>query len=226
GDKCVTSASYDNNTGALTPDNYLITPMVSLATNATSYNIKYWVAPQDPAYYNESYSLMISTTGTNIADFTTLISETLTNTEWVQRTYPLDSYIGQNVFIAFRHHNSTDIYMIKIDDIEIDRTLASDPEVIVPVITQTVLKGNYPNPFNPETSIAFDLATEGNVSIDIYNAKGQKVKTLVNDRYGVGAHSVVWNGKDDNGKNVGSGIYFFNMKSGKYTSTRKMILMK
>jgi flagellar hook assembly protein FlgD len=115
--------------------------------------------------------------------------------------------------------------MIKIDDIEIDRTLASE-EDIIPVVTQTALKGNYPNPFNPETSIAFDLANEEHVSIDIYNIKGQKVKTLANDRFGVGSHSIVWNGKDDSGKNVGSGIYFYNMKSGKYTSTRKMILMK
>ncbi|MCB5251219.1 MAG: T9SS type A sorting domain-containing protein, partial [Candidatus Cloacimonetes bacterium] len=70
------------------------------------------------------------------------------------------------------------------------------------------------------------LANDGNVAIDIYNIKGQKVKTLVNDRQNAGAHTVVWNGQDERGKHVSSGIYFFNMKAGKYTSTRKMILMK
>jgi hypothetical protein len=226
GDQCTASASYDNSLGALTPDNYIISPIISLTNDALAYNLSYWVAPQDTAYFSENYSLMISTAGTNIAVFSTLISETLTNTSWEQRTLPLNEYIGQNIYIAFRHHNSTDNFMIKIDDIEIERALVNDEEVIIPVIAQTALKGNYPNPFNPETSIAFDLANDGNVCIDIFNIKGQKVKALVNDRFSSGTHSVVWNGKDDNGKNVGSGIYFYNMKSGKYTSTRKMILMK
>jgi flagellar hook assembly protein FlgD len=94
------------------------------------------------------------------------------------------------------------------------------------IVKKTQLKGNYPNPFNPETSIAFDLEKDDDVSIEIFNAKGQKVKTLLNHRLNAGSHNIVWNGKDDQGNNVSSGIYFFNMKSGKYTSTRKMILMK
>ncbi len=90
----------------------------------------------------------------------------------------------------------------------------------------TTLYGNYPNPFNPSTSIKYSVANEQLVNIDIYNVRGQKVKTLVNEVIPSGDHSVVWNGKDDSNKNVSSGIYFFNMKSGKFTSSRKMILMK
>ncbi len=96
--------------------------------------------------------------------------------------------------------------------------------IVTPLVT--ALKRNYPNPFNPETSIAFDLASAGNVEINIYNAKGQKVKTLISEFKNPGSYKAVWNGKDSNNQNCGSGIYFYKMKSGKYTSTGKMILMK
>ncbi len=64
------------------------------------------------------------------------------------------------------------------------------------------------------------------MAIDIYNVKGQKVITLVDEQMSAGHHSVVWNGKDDSGRNAASGIYFSRMRSGKYTATRKLILMK
>ena len=90
----------------------------------------------------------------------------------------------------------------------------------------TKLSGNYPNPFNPTTTINFTTKEAGNVNLTIYNIRGQKVKTLVNDNLDAASHSVVWNGKDDNGKAVSSGVYFYKMQAGKYTSTKKMILMK
>jgi len=99
-------------------------------------------------------------------------------------------------------------------------------EDIVELPTVTVLKANYPNPFNPSTTIAFDMAQAGNVSIEVYNIKGQKVKTLVDGDYGVGRHSVVWNGDDASGRNVGSGIYFYRMTTSGYSSIQKMLLMK
>lgn len=85
---------------------------------------------------------------------------------------------------------------------------------------------NYPNPFNPETNISFDINRSGLVKLEIYNLKGQKVKTLVNDKFEVGRHSVVWNGRDDSDKEVASGIYFYRIKNGEKSLTRKMILMK
>ncbi|MCK5051450.1 MAG: T9SS type A sorting domain-containing protein [Candidatus Cloacimonetes bacterium] len=87
---------------------------------------------------------------------------------------------------------------------------------------------NYPNPFNPTTTISFSLTTENTESTEliIYNLKGQKVKTLVNEEMDAGIHQIVWNGDDENNKPVSSGIYFYKLKSGVYTSTKKMILMK
>jgi Peptidase C10 family/FlgD Ig-like domain/Spi protease inhibitor len=95
---------------------------------------------------------------------------------------------------------------------------------INPVIDQ--LGQNYPNPFNPETNIAFSLAETGQTSLEIYNIKGQKVKTLTNGVLEEGEHILHWSGSDDNGKPVSSGIYFYKLKNGRYTSTKKMILMK
>jgi hypothetical protein len=89
------------------------------------------------------------------------------------------------------------------------------------------LNGNYPNPFNPETTISFSTTENmANTEISIYSMKGQKVKTLVDHELSAGQHSVVWNGTDDVGKAVSSGIYFYKMKSGNYQQTRKMILLR
>ena len=95
------------------------------------------------------------------------------------------------------------------------------------IISVTKLNGNFPNPFNPITTISFSVSDVLSlVNIDIYNLKGQKVKSLVNEQLAAGQHSVTWNGKDDSNKPVSSGIYFYKMRAGKYTSSRKMILMK
>jgi hypothetical protein len=95
------------------------------------------------------------------------------------------------------------------------------------LITKTELKGNYPNPFNPETTISFATLDGNNrTEITIYNLKGQKIKTLLNEVLPAGRHSVLWNGTDESGKKVASGVYFYKMKSGSFSSTRKMILMK
>nr|MDA3813021.1 carboxypeptidase regulatory-like domain-containing protein [Candidatus Cloacimonadota bacterium] len=96
--------------------------------------------------------------------------------------------------------------------------------IIVPVKTE--LTGNYPNPFNPTTTISFSTKKAGHVSINIYNMKGQLVKTLVNEQLEAAYHDVVWNGKDNSNKSISSGIYFYKMRSSNYTATKKMILMK
>ncbi|HOD17958.1 MAG TPA: C25 family cysteine peptidase [Candidatus Cloacimonadota bacterium] len=90
----------------------------------------------------------------------------------------------------------------------------------------TALKGVYPNPFNRETTVNFSQKGEGKVSLEIYNLLGQKVKTLVNSGLKSGNYSYKWNGKDDKGRDVSSGIYFCRMQSGNYQATLKMILMK
>ena len=98
------------------------------------------------------------------------------------------------------------------------------------IVTTTQLNNNYPNPFNPVTNIAFSLCEPGHVTLEVYNIKGEKVRTLVDKVLGAKDYIITWNGKDDNNKSVSSGVYFYKMisegNSGDYTSTKKMILLK
>jgi pectin methylesterase-like acyl-CoA thioesterase len=85
---------------------------------------------------------------------------------------------------------------------------------------------NYPNPFNPETTISYSIAKAAKVKLDIYNLKGQLVKTLVNKELNAGSHSVNWDGKDMNDRSVSSGVYFYRLTTPDFTQSKKMIMMK
>lgn len=85
---------------------------------------------------------------------------------------------------------------------------------------------NYPNPFNPSTTISYSLPENSSVRVDIYNIKGQLVKTLVNQTMLAGTHSVTWDGKDGQGRSVSSGVYFCRMSLPNKVLTNKMLLMK
>ncbi len=143
----------------------------------------------------------------------------------------LDNLIYKSFFTSFdlsQFTDDNDINMIisdALDWFEIEPVESDDEVINVPVTSS--LNQNYPNPFNPTTTISFSTteSTE-NTELAIYNIKGQKVKTLINEKLDVGTHQVVWDGKDSFGKAVSSGIYFYKMNSGKFTSTKKMILLK
>jgi hypothetical protein len=104
--------------------------------------------------------------------------------------------------------------------------VSEDDEVLDVVMTG--LLGNYPNPFNPSTTISFSVETPlmTSVLINIYNIRGQRIRTLMNEYKSQGEHSVVWNGRDDNGVQVSSGTYFYKMTAGEYQVVRRMMLMK
>jgi hypothetical protein len=88
------------------------------------------------------------------------------------------------------------------------------------------LKQNAPNPFNPTTGIAFDLPVASQVRLEILNVLGQKVKTLVNEFYEAGSHSVIWDGRDDYGSITASGIYFYRITAGENQAVKKMMMLK
>jgi C1A family cysteine protease len=89
-----------------------------------------------------------------------------------------------------------------------------------------MLKQNYPNPFNPSTTIRFDLPKASHVVINVYDILGHKVKTLVNERYQPGSHSVVWDGNDENGLSVTSGTYLLRMQASEFVMVKKILLLK
>jgi hypothetical protein len=96
-----------------------------------------------------------------------------------------------------------------------------------PSLSSIELKQNHPNPFNPQTTISFTLKNNSPaLELKIYNLKGQMVKNLMSGSMNRGSYNLVWDGKDDAGNNVSSGVYFYRLSDGKSTQQRKMVLMK
>jgi hypothetical protein len=85
---------------------------------------------------------------------------------------------------------------------------------------------NFPNPFNPQTTISFDLPKAGTVKLTVFNMLGQKIRTLAEQRYDAGQHQVIWDGRSDNGDAIASGIYLYRLEADSFVASRKMILLK
>ncbi|HPR18584.1 MAG TPA: T9SS type A sorting domain-containing protein, partial [Candidatus Cloacimonadota bacterium] len=99
-------------------------------------------------------------------------------------------------------------------------------EAFVPSIETVKLYQNAPNPFNPFTRIDYDIPADCYVKLTVYNLLGQKVRTLVNEEKASGSHYEIWDSKNDDGNQVGSGIYFYLLKAGSKTKAKKMLLLK
>ena len=91
---------------------------------------------------------------------------------------------------------------------------------------ESALPQNLPNPFNPSTTIKYDLAEPAFVELKIYSVTGQVVRTLVAEQQAAGRYQVVWDGKDDQGRLVASGVYTYRLKAGAFEDARKLMLMK
>ena len=101
----------------------------------------------------------------------------------------------------------------------------SNEDDYLPVVA-TALNGNYPNPFNPETTISYSVKEPGKVRLEVYNIKGQLVKTLVDEEQTTGRYKLVFNARDDRGRSIASGVYMLRMVAPGYLKTTKMILMQ
>lgn len=145
---------------------------------------------------------------------------------WTEATFNLGNLSGT---AQFRFIFGSDGYVSGegwyIDDVRVEsEPVSNEDELQIPATVS--LMQNYPNPFNPNTNIAFYLPKAGRVRLSIYNLKGQLVKDLV-DRDMASGYSVLnWNGTDNNGAKVASGIYSYRLKSDSSTISKKMILMK
>jgi len=107
-------------------------------------------------------------------------------------------------------------------------TVVHSGQIIEPPVipVETMLKSIYPNPFNSMTSISYELTKGGNVSLEVYNIKGAKVRSLLSETKGIGSWRKTWDGNDENGKACSSGIYYVKMTTGKIVDTRKVVLVK
>ena len=145
---------------------------------------------------------------------------------WTGAEFDLSNYSGT---AKFRFLFGSDGYVTGegwyIDDVRVesDPLGIDEPGVPTPCFT---LQGNYPNPFNPETTIRFSLPGSAAAKLEIFNIKGQKVRTLLDSVMAAGQHSLVWNGLDDAKNPVGNGVYFYRLSSGGKSKTRKMIMLK
>jgi hypothetical protein len=152
--------------------------------------------------------------------------------EWSQVNLPLDAYAGQSN-VRFRFHLISDWTGAGdgwyIDDVEMNFKPTSVEEEPASVPAQFSLRQNYPNPFNPSTSIQYTVDSRQistPITLSIYNIKGQLVKTLVDGEMEPGSYQVEWDGRDDRGKEVSSGMYFYRFAAGEYVATKKMLLLK
>ncbi len=149
---------------------------------------------------------------------TVVFRTTFYDVDYIQTEIPSGNF---NILVLVNQFNQTPQVTARgLDDWS---STANDEELNVPMPTQLI--GNHPNPFNPHTTISFHNAKAEPVQIVIYNTKGQIVKTW-NLEATSGTHSLSWDGRDDSGNAVSSGVYYYRMQSGKYSSTRKMVLMK
>ena len=204
-DGCILSKSYDNNTGVLYPDNYLVSPSLTLGAGAT---LTFAVTGQDASYCNEHYSVLVSTTDMNVASFTTVFEETFQDAKdqatWQIKTIDLSSYAGQTVYVAFRHHDVADMFYLDLDDVNVTNATLATTGIVENENNMTV----YPN---PATSV-LNVNAEGYNTIEIVNMLGQVVYTA-NAR----------NNMQINVSNYNNGVYFVRMNGANGTSTQKFI---
>jgi hypothetical protein len=122
----------------------------------------------------------------------------------------------------------------KIEDVYDVILIAGDESYVLQMIDDILadipeeysLGQNYPNPFNPTTKIDFALPRTGDVSLVIYNLMGQQVRTLLAKNMEYGFHTITWNGLDQSGRPVSSGVYFSELRARSFRQTKKMLMLK
>ena len=110
--------------------------------------------------------------------------------------------------------------------IDVNGGTSTEPENQALIPEACILKQNYPNPFNPVTEIPFEIIDEGQASLTVYNLKGEQIRTIFKRILEPGKHTYVWDGKNDFGEKVGSGMYVYVLQSGSVKLMKKMIFMK
>jgi hypothetical protein len=100
------------------------------------------------------------------------------------------------------------------------------PLTVVSTPARSVITGVYPNPFNPSTTIGFDLSSPGRVRLAVYDVAGRQVRVLIDRSLPSGPGSAVWDGRDDGGRAVASGVYFCRLDAGRVHETKRVTLLK
>ena len=140
----------------------------------------------------------------------------------------LSALADETIQLRIGLHSNDDMpygFGLMIDDITLsDSTYTQAGNNFIPISTPTM--NNYPNPFNPETTINLNIIEEDHYVLTIYNSKGQLVKTLLDNNLSTGIKNVFWNGIDERNKKVSSGVYFYKLKNNRISIIKKMLLIK
>lgn len=175
----------------------------------------------------QGYEELLETSTTELDSLLCLLDIAYT----LQEMYYNDQ--GKGTHTSFPYHaNGIQVSSLKEANLTVDRIWSeimriSDNTTIlnVPVPTQLDVT-NYPNPFNPTTTIAFSLPEEGVVRLSVYNIRGQLVKELINESMTRGFHKVVWDGRDNRNRSVSSGLYFIRIEVGNTSKVKKIMMLK
>lgn len=207
-------------------NNWLISPHISLGSNSS---LSFYVRTYNAEWGLERFRVGISTTDPEPGSFEIIYPASPAQyaeapVVWSEVEVDLSLYDGQEVYIAI-NCVSDDTFIFMLDSFRVRSVggLSAEEPVSEPL---KFTAGNYPNPFNPETNIYFDIKEEGFVSLEIYNIRGQLVNTLVDDFLQSGRHIIGWDGKDSTNSEVASGVYYYKITSETDTYHGKMLLMK
>lgn len=225
-------------------------------TNANGFVIEDWLlTPKMPALevgdtlyvyvnaigltYPDTLTIWVSVTDSALLNFDTpigMIVDPGPTGEW--HLYKLDitlsgALAGLPVFVGFKHDHQdggpsgSGSNWVHLDHVILANgglTAIGDDAAAQP--NDFALKQNYPNPFNPTTTISYDLNKNAAVTLKVFNLAGQEVKTLVNENQAAGSKQVTWDGRDNKGHQVASGIYLYQLQAGNQMQTKKMVLLK
>lgn len=200
GSGSVGTASFRNDVGVLSPDNWMITPAIVVPAEGAT--IEWWVAGVDQNYYAEYYSVLVSTTGNNPADFTnTVFAGTVSNFDWTKVSRSLAGFAGQTIYVAFRHHNISDMYWMLLDDISITAGNHAGIDEVNDINVSL-----YPNP----TTGKLNVNAEGAQEINVLDINGRVVMTANNTN-------------TIDLSNLSNGCYFVRVITNAGVSTQKIV---
>ena len=207
-------------------------------------SVNTWQLAAHPMFVEEN-TMNMEPQFTNIGDSDEMLAQNLMNIRLAEQEEDVDHiswyYDPDGSFISFQwplpedlSYSNPTLLTASTDGLPVGDLYHWFPEEYATGVEQSApsvpaefaLEANYPNPFNPETSIQYRINTAGRVNLTVYNILGEKVKTLVNEKKVAGRYSVTWNGTNAHDKKVSTGVYFYRLEMGDKVQSRKMMLVK
>ncbi len=208
----------------------LFSPVYDL-TGASSVNVRYWKwysNDKGPNPGEDTWRSYFSNDGGS--SWTALESTTASTNAWVSVIFDLNDWVTEYGQVQFKFvaDDSGDNSLVEaaIDDVSITALFGTDLDEDFAVSVPLRLEQNAPNPFNPRTEITFSLPASGRVDLSVFDVAGRMVKNLAAGNMDAGEHRVIWDGRDEQGEPVGSGVYFYRLATEEGTQSKRMVLIK